>query len=68
MGQHTANKNWAPYESTTEERPQKGKRHLAPIVSKVEVVMTLYHLMDSKQDIVIAGGGLWSLSCLVQRG
>ena len=57
MGQRTENYKRDPYASTSEERPQKSKRPPEPGLSKVEVVMTVYHLMELKQNIAITGGG-----------
>ena len=57
MGQRIENNRRAPYASTYEERPQKSKWTPDPGVSNLEVVTTVSHLMEQKQNITMAGGG-----------
>ena len=57
-----ANNKRSLYASTAEERLQKIKRPPYPSISKVESVTTVYHLMEWKHGITIAGGSQY-LDC-----
>ena len=51
------NNKQSPSPPTAEERPQKNKQPPNHRVSKVEMVRTVFHLMEQKLNIVIAGDG-----------
>ena len=56
-GRRTTNNKNDPSASTSEERLRKIKRTTEPGVSKVEVVTTVYHMVEWKHNIVIVGEG-----------